>query len=89
MAKTMINNVRQEILKYAFQKTSIIRNYKGFLELQKYLSESQKPPISQRQSFTSMFIVPLLIGFFNPPETIQAHCMKPLLLFHFAFQDST
>ena len=60
MATTKIDNVRQEILRWAFQRAgySEEKAVEAFPKLQDWLSGEKKPTISQLQNFASKFFVP-------------------------------
>ena len=74
MAVTRIDNIRPEILKWAFQRAGYNEEkaVEAFPKLQGWLSGTQKPTISQLQNFASKFFVPFGYLFLQqiPTETI-------------------
>ena len=60
MARTRIDNVRPEILRWAFQRAGYNEEkaVEAFPKLQDWLLEEKKPTISQLQNFASKFFVP-------------------------------
>ena len=75
MATTRIDNVRPEILRWAFQRAgySEEKAVEAFPRLQDWLSGEKKPTISQLQNFASKFFVPFGYLFLQqiPAETIS------------------
>lgn len=63
MATTRIDNIRPEILRWAFQRAGFSEEkaVKAFPKLQDWLSGEKMPTISQLQTFASKFFVPLAI----------------------------
>ena len=74
MAITRIDNIRPEILRWAFQRAgySEEKAIKDFPKLQDWLSKEKMPTISQLQAFASKFFVPFGYLFLQqiPTETI-------------------
>jgi Zn-dependent peptidase ImmA (M78 family) len=74
MANTRIDNVRPEMLKWAFQRAgySEEKAVEAFPKLQDWLSGAKMPTISQLQDFASKFFVPFGYMFLEqiPTETI-------------------
>ena len=74
MAATRIDNVRPEILRWAFQRAGYSEEnaVETFPKLQDWLSGEKKPTISQLQAFASKFFVPFGYLFLQqiPTETI-------------------
>ena len=74
MAITRIDNIRPEILRWAFQRAgySEEKAIEDFPKLQDWLSKEKMPTISQLQAFASKFFVPFGYLFLQqiPTETI-------------------